>query len=522
MKPVTASRKNTGVTIGAGTQRVPPSASSNQRRTSLFGAIGTLGALALLCAAWITQAATNRVASVSVVLASFALLLVCLIPLIRYRFERNPIKSIEPTITFSMIYFLIFGLGAMHAALDPTAYGRLLVDPLPGLLMALAGLPLLLIGYYALPARSLQRAAALLPDWNERPAIVAAALLMLIGAIGLAQMFQSGSYFFLATATSQPSSDQSVIGFLQGLFFVGLTILAIVAFRSNRRALVWAVLVIALVCAVALLPTGRRYWLLYAAAAVVIPYHVYRRAIPVKAIVAALLALVFVLYPVGQLYRTASVSVLNSGPSQVPVLAQRVASDLSHMTPGEYLDFSLTSAFGRVNYALILTRLEETYPQREDYLYGQTYLPAVTSLIPRYFWQDKPPFDYYNQFGRSTGMLLPTDTGTTVLFSSVGELYLNFGPIGLVVGMLLYGLLFKSLYSVVQMSDRSPSAVLLYSLVFLDLVRVEGPLGPALPGDLRWFLVGIITLFVFGAVRGRRKDPGSLGLMDHPVVAARA
>jgi membrane protein implicated in regulation of membrane protease activity len=489
---------------------------------SLFGAIATLGALALLCAAWITQAATNRVVSGSVVLASFALLFVCLIPPVRYGFQRSPTRSIEPTITFSLIYFLVFGLGAMHASLDPVAYGRLLVDPLPGLLMALAGLPLLLIGYYALPARSLQRVAARLPDWNERPAILAAGLLMVVGAVALSQVFQSGSYFFLATTTSQPSTDQSVVGFLQGLFFVGLTILAIVAFRSKRRALVWAVLIIALACSIALLPTGRRYWLLYAAAAVVIPYHFYRRAIPVKLIVVALLALVFVLYPVGQLYRTASTSVLNSGPSQVPGLVQRVASDLSRMTPGEYLDFSLTSAFGRVNYALILTRLEETYPQREDYLYGQTYLPAVTSLIPRYFWQDKPTFDYYNQFGRSTGILLPTDTGTTVLFSSVGELYLNFGPFGLIVGMLLYGLLFKSLYSVVQMSGSSPSAVLLYGLVFLDLVRVEGPLGPALPGDLRWFFVGLVTLFVFGAIRGRRKDPGPLELIDASVVAALA
>src|SRR5450759_2535319 len=513
---------NTGLSTDPGARLVRSSVNSNQRRTSLFGAIATLGALALLFAAWITQAATNRVVSGSVVLASFALLLVCLIPLIRYRFQRSPTRSIEPTITFSLIYFLVFGLGAMHAALDPTAYGRLLADPLPGLLIALAGLPLLLIGYYALPAKSLQSVAARFPDWNDRPAIVAAGLLMLVGAAGLSQVFQSGRYFFLATTTSQPSSDQSVIGFLQGLFFVGLTILAIVAFKSNRRALVWAVVIIALACAVALLPTGRRYWLLYAAGAVVLPYHFYRRAIPVKMIVAALLALVFVLYPVGQLYRTASASVLNSGPSQVPGLVQSAASDLSKMTPGEYLDFSLTSAFGRVNYALILTRLEETYPQREDYLYGQTYLPAVTSLIPRYFWQDKPTFDYYNQFGRSTGILLPTDTGTTVLFSSVGELYLNFGPIGLVVGMLLYGLLFKSFYSVVEMSRRSPSAVLLYGLVFLDLVRVEGPLGPALPGDLRWFFVGVVTLFVCGAIRGRQRDPSPGGLIRQPVVARRS
>jgi hypothetical protein len=340
---------------------------------------------------------------------------------------------------------------------------------------------------------------------------------MIIGAAGLAQVFQSG-YFFLA-ATSQPSSDASVIGFLQGLFFVGLTILAIVGFRSRRRALVWAVMLIALACAVVLLPTGRRYWLLFAASAVAIPYHFYRRPIPVKAIVMAMLATVFILYPIGQLYRTASVRVLNGGPSQIPGVLQAVASDLAQLTPAEYLDFSLTSAFGRVNYALVLTRIEETYPQREDYLYGQTYLPAVTSLIPRYFWQDKPALYNYNQFGRATDILLPTDTSTAVLFSSVGELYLNFGPIGLVVGMLVYGLLFKSLYSIVVMSGRSPSAVLLYGLVFLDLVRVEGPLGPALPGDLRWFLVGVITLFVFGAIRSRRAEPRPLGPMAHTVVA---
>ncbi|PYQ65601.1 MAG: hypothetical protein DMF54_10600 [Acidobacteria bacterium] len=493
---------------GSDTQLVRSSPGTNERRVSLFGAIGALGALTVLCAAWFTQAATNRVAPVSVVLASFALLSVCLVPFIRYRFNRSPITSVEPVITFSVIYFLIFGLGAMHAALNPSAYGRLIVDPLPGLLMALAGLPLLLLGYYALPARSLRRFAARFPDWDERRAVIAAGLLMLVGGVGLAQVFQSGNYFFVATTIAQPSSDDSVVGFIQGLFFVGLTIMAIVAFRSNHRAAIWAVIVISLVCVVVLLPTGRRYWLLYAGAAVAIPYHFYRRPISVKVIVVSLLAIVFVLYPVGQVYRVVSVPVLNSGPSQVPGVLQGVADDLSRMTPAGYVDFSLTSAFGRVNYALVLTRLEETYPQREPYLYGQTYLPAITILIPRSIWPDKPTFDFYNRFGRATGILNPSDTGTSVLYSSIGELYLNFGLIGLLVGMVLYGLLFKFLYSLVQIPEFRPSAVLLYSLVFLDLVRVEGPIGPTLPGNLRWFVVGLAVLFVCGALRRGRLSIG--------------
>jgi len=461
-------------------------------------AVTLLGAVALALIA-----ALSGVVPPGTAAAIGALMLVCSVPLLRHVARNNPIDSLEPLITFSLIYFLVFGLGALHASIDPLAYGSLFTDPLPGLLMALAGLPLLLLGYYWLPQGSVRKLASWFPEWNMGPAIGTAVVFLVIGAVALAQLFRPGTYFFYAAIT-QSTTDLSVTGFFQGFFFIGLTMLSIIAFSTGRKSLRLTVLVLAVAATIALLPTARRYWLLLIAVAVVVPYHFYRRPIPVKAIVGTILALVFLLYPIGQLYRNASLDALQSGPSEVPRVAISMANSLSQMSPGEYVSFSMRAAFYRVNYALVLTRMEQVYPDQQDYLYGKTYLPGVTSLIPRYFWPDKPSFDYYNEFGRATGFLPSWDTTTVIFYSSVGELYLNFGILGLVIGMLVYGVLFKALYATVGESGRSPSAVLLYSLVFLDLVRVEGPLGPALPADFRWFAVGLVTLMLLGAVRRRR------------------
>lgn len=86
--------------------------------------------------------------------------------------------------------------------------------------------------------------------------------------------------------------------------------------------------------------------------------------------------------------------------------------------------------------ALILHNLIRD-PKGYQYRWGQTYLGALTILIPRYFWADRPYFrvDAGTEalWGRSA------QTNSNRLYGLGGEALLNFGPFAVVPIFALYG-----------------------------------------------------------------------------------
>src|SRR5438552_18012543 len=56
-------------------------------------------------------AASNGAVPLATAAAVGALAILCSIPLVRYLTRNAPVESLEPPITFSLIYFLVFGIG---------------------------------------------------------------------------------------------------------------------------------------------------------------------------------------------------------------------------------------------------------------------------------------------------------------------------------------------------------------------------------------------------------------------------
>jgi oligosaccharide repeat unit polymerase len=92
-----------------------------------------------------------------------------------------------------------------------------------------------------------------------------------------------------------------------------------------------------------------------------------------------------------------------------------------------------------------LAILADNIPDKMPYEYGSTYFYLLIAPIPSALWPAKATFD------TSAGLFAKTfwydywlSSGTTIPPSLMGEMFLNFGAIGIVLGMFIFGLVYKT------------------------------------------------------------------------------
>ena len=118
------------------------------------------------------------------------------------------------------------------------------------------------------------------------------------------------------------------------------------------------------------------------------------------------------------------------------------------------------------------SRLENTH----GYAHGETMWMALFAVIPRAVWADKPQYaGSMNLVSRYTGITF--ERGTSVGMGPIFELEINFGYLGVFLGMLLIGI-------VIGVADRKAAIAL----------RYDDPLPFA-----KWFIIGIIVQNAIGS-----------------------
>lgn len=424
----------------------------------------------------------------------------CAVPILQYAARPKEYDALQPALVFAFVAFLAYGLGALYA----TAHNTSGHDPVTGLLMAVIGIMNFMIGYNLPGAASAKSLASRLPSWRPERAIWAGLICVLVGLVGNYIYFQNGEYFAYTSSTVLDLT-LSPISFIREFLLIGLAILAIASlgFGDKPRGR-FAVLLLAAGVLALLLPTGIRYNLLYVVASVGVAWHYYRRPIRIGGIVLGILFVVWVLYPIGEMYRSEYHSRNDSSIASVPAVLEGMSKRVLAMNPQSYVDLVLGGTYGRFDLASPTSAVKDIVPQELDYQKGMTFASVALIFIPRPLWVDKPVFDFQNEVGRLSGVLAPEDFRTSYKYGFVGENYLNFGNAGLIFGMLLYGLFFRLLHRWL-IGDRRPNetGVLLYSLIIVTLVTIESPLGPSLGGFLRDALAAIAVLWLTGSFSRR-------------------
>ncbi|TVQ45907.1 MAG: O-antigen polysaccharide polymerase Wzy [Gloeocapsa sp. DLM2.Bin57] len=138
-------------------------------------------------------------------------------------------------------------------------------------------------------------------------------------------------------------------------------------------------------------------------------------------------------------------------------------------------------------------------PKREGYLYGSTYLAAVTLFIPRSIWPDKPGLCG----SRASRTFYFENANWGIPCGSIGEAYWNFGIPGVCVAFFLYGYFHKWLANSFRKYSGEVGMIVLYAIA-LFYIR---PDTTVIMKAVQLLIQAVILLYLWGgiAVFSRRR-----------------
>jgi hypothetical protein len=135
----------------------------------------------------------------------------------------------------------------------------------------------------------------------------------------------------------------------------------------------------------------------------------------------------------------------------------------------------LLRSFGADSLVLIIDSLRHG----RAFDFGSSFLEATRFFVPRALWPNKPP-TYAIAFGQEflarTSFFSVNVSGTPTI---IGELLLNFGIVGVIVGGWVTGVFLRSVYEYLIGISANIASVLIYAVFLAGTVMlVEGPIEP--------------------------------------------
>ena len=130
----------------------------------------------------------------------------------------------------------------------------------------------------------------------------------------------------------------------------------------------------------------------------------------------------------------------------------------------------------RINQGWIISRIMYYIPDHESFVNGETVMDAISSsILPRFLNPTKSEVGGKVYFERFTGFQLGADTSMGA--SLLGEGYANFGKIGAIIFMFIYGIMISLVLKYIyKISKKYPTIILWLPLLFLQVVKAESDL----------------------------------------------
>lgn len=147
--------------------------------------------------------------------------------------------------------------------------------------------------------------------------------------------------------------------------------------------------------------------------------------------------------------------------------------------------------------AVVVSSYEQLQPYEESYgLDNNIWKDISTFLIPRVLWNEKPVAseprkysDLYFNYGENSFAITP-----------IGDLLRNYGPLGVLIGMFLFGIIIRFLYrSLVEGQPKTMWRVTLYFMLLMT-ISYEGFYGTLIPMIFRVAFTAVVGLIIVGLV----------------------
>ncbi|QCK87606.1 hypothetical protein E8L99_18500 [Phreatobacter aquaticus] len=167
---------------------------------------------------------------------------------------------------------------------------------------------------------------------------------------------------------------------------------------------------------------------------------------------------------------------------------------------GQYLPMVLRAFAARTNtlsqITVLVSRRHELIASMPPSLHSGILIGIATALVPRVLWPGKPVIGDVAAHAR----LFFDFEGNSFAVTPVGDLLLNFGPAGIVPGMILLGMLMSLLYATLVEAVPGSAARAAIYVVMLTQFSMEGFFSTIIPSLLRSGLVAVIAIAITSVV----------------------
>lgn len=137
---------------------------------------------------------------------------------------------------------------------------------------------------------------------------------------------------------------------------------------------------------------------------------------------------------------------------------------------GEIVSFIFDRSFGRIDQSQQISKVFKA----ASFLNGESLKNLLVSAgPPKFIWKDKPvgANTSSNEIGRRLGIFHPDDFKSALAPTIVGELFLNFGLAGIVLGMIFFGLFVRFIFDLlIRGSNSSLSGVMMYGILWIQII----------------------------------------------------
>jgi len=415
------------------------------------------------------------------------------------------------------VYYLPIGGVAPVPLLSNSILPR---DLIVGQWISLGALAFFLAAYFFTPARLIQRVMRKSDrDWKPMVSLGVACVMLLLGwAISIVGL----------TGVLPVGRASGIYSTFSSMVIYGNVLLAMLVFRYRYRIAAVLLGIAVSMSSLLLFFTGSKRKTLIFPAIVAITWMLMRGRIGMRWLVAGAAALML-LYPVAQFYRS---DILENNTLTIVDAAKHPARTLGRLSGfltgnrgADYMQAGLQKTVIRLDGIGVASVIIRDTPTVSPFQNGRTLVLFFYSFVPRLFWPGKPSITI-GQWITDTygpGPQIHSNTGPTF----IGDLYLNFGLWGVLLGMAFFGFVLR-LFQAYFLGARPTAPGLLAAAIVVSgiITRIEGTLAQTLSTAFFAFiplwLVHLALVQVGGTVRISSETQTSEALDATPsVVAAR-
>lgn len=148
----------------------------------------------------------------------------------------------------------------------------------------------------------------------------------------------------------------------------------------------------------------------------------------------------------------------------------------------------------RFDISYLFAHVVHLTPKEVDYLGGETYVDVAWKLVPRVIWPDKPNPAYGQIFGHMYHILSVDDDTTSINFPQLVEMYVNFGPWGVIIGMFIMSQIYWFLTYMMNLPGLGDWLTVFAVSIFTNLFLIESNFSLVVAG----IFYHVILLYVIG------------------------